>query len=78
MRRYMTIDEFRKRFRAVDPHEAAAQEPNKYYDSFIERKYKERDKRKEAKENQKEKSLARPGWRGDLKGMLNAGYYPAK
>ena len=37
MRRYMTIDEFRKRFRVVDPHEAAAQEPNKYYDSFIER-----------------------------------------
>ena len=37
MRRYMTIDEFRKRFRVVDPHEAADQEPNKYYDSFIER-----------------------------------------
>ena len=35
--RRMTFDEFRRRFRAVDPHEAAAQEPNKYYDPFIER-----------------------------------------
>ena len=28
------------RFRRVDPFEAAAQEPNKYYDPFIEEKEK--------------------------------------
>jgi len=36
MRMHMSINEFCARFRVVDPHDAAAQEPNKYYDPFIE------------------------------------------
>ena len=37
MSRYLSLDEFRARFRVADPHEAAAQEPKKYYDPFIEK-----------------------------------------
>ena len=37
MSRYMSLAEFRARFRVVDPLEAAAQEPNKYYDPFVEK-----------------------------------------
>ena len=33
----MTLEEFRARFRVVNPLEAAAQEPTKYYDPFVER-----------------------------------------
>ena len=36
MSRYMTLEEFRARFRVVDPLEAAEREPNKYYDPFVE------------------------------------------
>lgn len=32
----MTLEQFRARFRVVNPHEAAAQEPNKYFDPFVE------------------------------------------
>ena len=35
--RYMTLEVFCARFRVVDPYEAAAQEPGKYYDAFVER-----------------------------------------
>ncbi len=37
MSRYIPLEEFRKRFRVVDPHDLAAREPDKYYDPFIER-----------------------------------------
>ena len=33
----MTLEQFRARFRVVNPHEAAAQEPNKYFDPFVEK-----------------------------------------
>lgn len=33
----MSLEEFRRRFKVVDPLDLAAEEPNKYYDSFIER-----------------------------------------
>ena len=36
MSRAMTLDEFRKRFRVVNPLEAAEREPTKYYDPFVE------------------------------------------
>ena len=39
----MTLDEFRARFRVVDPLEAAAEEPNKYWDPFVEREGPSRD-----------------------------------
>ena len=32
----MTLEQFKAQFRAVDPHEAAAREPNKYFDQFVE------------------------------------------
>ena len=35
--RSLSLDEFSARFRVVDPLEAAAQEPYKYWDPFIER-----------------------------------------
>jgi hypothetical protein len=35
--RMMTLEVFCARFRVVDPHDAAAQEPNKYWDPFVER-----------------------------------------
>ena len=38
MTRFLSLEEFRARFRVVDPLEAAAQEPNKYYDPFVEKK----------------------------------------
>ena len=34
MSRYMSLDEFRARFRVVNPLEAAAREPNKYADWY--------------------------------------------
>ena len=37
MSRYMPLSEFRKRFKVVDPCDLAAQEPNKYYDPFVEK-----------------------------------------
>ena len=37
MTRFLSLEEFRARFRVVDPLEAAAQEPHKHYDPFIER-----------------------------------------
>ena len=37
MSRYMSLEVFCARFRVVDPHEAAAQEPNKYFDPFVEK-----------------------------------------
>ena len=37
MTRFMTLDEFRRRFKVVEPHDLAAHEPTKYYDPFIER-----------------------------------------
>ena len=37
MSRYMNLEVFRARFRVVDPNEAAAQEPTKYWDPFVER-----------------------------------------
>ena len=37
MSRYMRLEVFCARFRVVDPLDAAAQEPNKYYDPFAER-----------------------------------------
>ena len=40
MRNYLTLNEFRARFRRVDPFEAAAEERNKYFDPFIEEKEK--------------------------------------
>ena len=52
MKRFMTLEEFRARFRVVDPFEAAAQEPNKHYDPFIEKKG---HKEKEPKRNYKER-----------------------
>ena len=36
MTRFLSLEEFRARFRVVDPLEAAAQEPNKHYDPFAE------------------------------------------
>jgi hypothetical protein len=33
----MTLEQFRKRYQVVDPLDAAAKEPNKHYDPFIER-----------------------------------------
>ena len=33
----MTLDQFKARFRAVDPHEAAAREPYKYCDPVTEK-----------------------------------------
>jgi len=35
--RIMTLEVFCARFRVVDPHEAAAHEPNKYWDPFVEK-----------------------------------------
>ena len=32
----MTLEQFKARFRAVDPHEAAAREPYKYCDPITE------------------------------------------
>ena len=37
MSRYMSLEVFCARFRVVDPLEAAAQEPYKYYDPFVEK-----------------------------------------
>ena len=37
MTRYMTLEEFRKRFKVVDSHDLAAAEPTKYWDPFCER-----------------------------------------
>ena len=34
MNMHMTLDEFRARFRVVNPLEAAAREPNKYADWY--------------------------------------------
>ena len=39
MSRYLSLDEFRARFKVVDPHDLAAAEPNKYYDPFVEREW---------------------------------------
>ena len=36
MSRYMKLEVFRARFEVVDPLEAAAQEPTKYWDAFCE------------------------------------------
>ena len=33
----LTLEQFKARFRAVDPHEAAAREPYKYCDPFSEK-----------------------------------------
>jgi hypothetical protein len=33
----ITVEYLREHFRVVDPHDAAAQEPNKYWDPFVER-----------------------------------------
>jgi len=38
----MTLDEFRKRFRVVDPNSLIAAEPTKYYDPWVERDDKEK------------------------------------
>ena len=37
MSRYMSLEVFCARFRVVDPHEAAAQEPYKHWDPFVEK-----------------------------------------
>ena len=37
MSRYMPLADFCAGFRVVDPLEAAAQEPNKYWDPFVEK-----------------------------------------
>ncbi len=37
MSRYMSLEVFCARFRVVDPYEAAAQEPYKHCDPFVER-----------------------------------------
>ena len=37
MSKYLSLEEFRARFRVVDPLEAAAQEPYKHYDPFVEK-----------------------------------------
>ena len=37
MSRYMPLEEFRKRFKVVDPHDLAARDITKYYDPFVER-----------------------------------------
>lgn len=37
MSRYISLEVFCARFRVVDPYEAAAQEPNKYFDPFAEK-----------------------------------------
>ena len=34
---FIPLEEFRKRFKVVDPHDLAARDINKYYDPFIER-----------------------------------------
>lgn len=34
---FIPLEELRAQFRVVDPHEAAAQEPYKYWDPFVER-----------------------------------------
>jgi len=34
---FISLDEFRRRFKVVDPHDLAARELNKYYDPFVER-----------------------------------------
>ena len=34
---FMPLDEFRRRFKVVDPHDLAARELSKYYDPFMER-----------------------------------------
>ncbi len=36
MSNHLTFNEFRKRFKVVDPLDLAAKEPNKYYDPFVE------------------------------------------
>lgn len=36
MSRYISLDEFRKRFKVVDPLDLAARELNKHYDPFVE------------------------------------------
>ena len=37
--RGMTLDDFRKRFEVVNPHDLAARETNMYYDPFVEGSY---------------------------------------
>ena len=37
MSRYISLEAFRKRFKVGDPTDLAAQEPNKYYDPFVEK-----------------------------------------
>ena len=39
MSNHLTFNEFRKRFKVVDPLDLAAKEPNKYYDPFVEVSY---------------------------------------
>ncbi len=34
---FISLDEFRKRFKVVDPHDLAASDPTKYYDPFVEK-----------------------------------------
>ena len=34
---FISLDEFRKRFKVVDPHDLAASEPTKYHDPFEEK-----------------------------------------
>jgi hypothetical protein len=42
MTRFMSLQEFRRRFKVVNPLDLAASEPNKYCDPFIEwNEYKE-------------------------------------
>ena len=36
MSRYISLNEFRKRYEVVDPHDLAAREPFRDYDPFIE------------------------------------------
>jgi len=37
MSRFISLTDFRARFRVVDPLVAAAQEPHKHYDPFVEK-----------------------------------------
>ena len=37
MMRAISLNEFRKRFEVANPDDLAADEPNKYFDPFIER-----------------------------------------
>ncbi len=36
MSNHLTLNEFRKRFKVVNPLDLAAEERNKYYDPFVE------------------------------------------